>query len=74
MKVIRLESSIYEIVTEYPEIKDVLYDLGFREIVKPGMVQTLGKFMTLGKGSVAKNIDLSVIITRLESAGFTIDC
>jgi hypothetical protein len=42
-KTINLEKSVYEICTEYPEIKDVLAKAGFHDITKPGMLNTVGK-------------------------------
>ena len=60
-KIINLNDSIYEINNKYPEIKEILYNLGFTDIVKPGMINTAGRFMTLKKGSQMKKIDLNLI-------------
>jgi len=73
MKTIRLNDSIYKLVNDYPEIKELLYDLGFEDIVKPGMIQTVGKFMNLRKGSQAKKINITEIIEKLENSGFVIE-
>lgn len=70
MKIISLDDSIYKLVSDYPEIKDILFELGFTDIIKPGMIQTVGKFMNLRKGAVAKKIDLAEVIRKLEEAGF----
>lgn len=72
MKRITLNESIYELVTKHPEIKDILFELGFEDIVKPGMIQTVGKFMNLKKGSALKKIDRSTIIGKLETGGFEV--
>lgn len=72
MKRISLNESIYELVTKHPEIKEILFDLGFKDIIKPGMIQTVGKFMNLKKGSVSKKIDISTIIEKLESGGYEV--
>lgn len=72
MKIISLDDSIYKLVSDYPEIKDILFELGFTDIIKPGMIQTVGKFMNLRKGAVAKKLDLSEVIRKLEEAGFLI--
>lgn len=72
MKIISLNDTIYDLVTDYPEIKDILLELGFTDIIKPGMIQTVGKFMNLRKGAVVKKIDLAEIIRMLVDAGFTI--
>lgn len=72
MKTIDLNQSIYELVTSYPEVKDILFDLGFSEITKPGMLQTVGRFMTLNKGSKAKGISLEVIKKAFMNHGYNI--
>ena len=72
MKRITLNESIYELVTRYPEMKAILFELGFEDIVKPGMIQIVGKFMNLKKGSALKKIDKSTIIGKLEAGGFKI--
>ncbi len=72
MKRITLNESIYELVIRYPEIKAILFELGFEDIVKPGMIQTVGKFMNLKKGSALKKIDRSTIIGKLEAGGFEV--
>ena len=72
MKSISLKESIYDLVTKHPEIKEILFDLGFKDIVKPGMIQTVGKFMNLKKGSVSKKIHMSTIIGKLESGGYEV--
>lgn len=70
-KIINLNDSIYEINNKYPEIKEILYNLGFTDIVKPGMINTAGRFMTLKKGSQMKKIDLNLIKDTLDKSGYT---
>ena len=72
MKKISLNESIYELVTKHPEIKEILFELGFKDIVKPGMIQTVGKFMNLKKGSVSKKIDMSTITEKMKSGGYEV--
>lgn len=71
-KRISLEDTIYEIVTMFPELKEILWELGFKEIIKPGMLQTFGKHMNLKKGATAKRLELSEIIVKLEAHGFSV--
>ena len=72
-KIINLNDSIYEINNKYPEIKEILYNLGFTDIVKPGMINTAGRFMTLKKGSQMKKIDLNLIKDTLDNSGYTVE-
>lgn len=71
-KKIDLNKSVYDLTHEFPEIIDVLKNLGFTDIVKPGMLQTAGRFMTLTKGASMKKIDLNLIKQTLYDNGFTI--
>jgi len=72
VKEINLDDSIYSIIQTYPELKDVLYDLGFTDIIKPIMLSTVGKIMDLNKGSKMKNISIDKIVSKLKIEGFTI--
>ena len=36
-KTIDFKDSVYEIYQKTPEITDILFELGFQDIVKPGM-------------------------------------
>ncbi len=70
--VINLHSSVYEICTKYPELIVLMKDLGFVDIVRPGMLETAGRFMTLPKGAKMKGIELEELVRKLESQGFTV--
>ena len=72
MKEINLSSSVYELVTTYPEIQTVLFDLGLKDIQNPAMLTTVGRYMTIPKGAKMKKVDLHLIIDQLEQLGFTI--
>ena len=72
MKTIDLSKTLYELVTTYPEIKEIMYSLGFEAISKPGMLQTAGRYMTIPKGAQMKKIPLSTVIAAFEARGFEI--
>jgi len=71
-KTIDLNQTIYQIHEQYPEIRDIMAELGFQDITKPGMLQTAGRFMTIPKGAAMKKIDLDVIRKTLEDKGFKV--
>lgn len=73
MKTISLESSVYELVTAYPEIQQVLFDLGLKDIQNPAMLNTVGRYMTIPKGAKMKKVDLNKIIHQLNQLGFIIE-
>ena len=50
MKPLDLNRSVHDLVKEYPELQQIMYDLGFTEINKKAMLNSIGKIMTIPKG------------------------
>lgn len=71
-KQINLSNSVFALVHQYPEIVDIMADLGFTEIRKKSVVNAMGKLMTIPKGAKMKHIDLDTIKKALEDHGFEI--
>ncbi len=71
-RTIDLKNTVYEIYQKTPEILDVLFELGFQDIIKPGMLNTAGRFMTIPKGAVMKKINLDLIKAKLEEKGYKV--
>ena len=57
-KEINLDQTLLSLATTYPELIDILYDLGFTQIKAPGMLKTAGRFMTLRSGCELRKIEL----------------
>lgn len=72
-KVIRLNKSVYELCNQYPELPEILAEIGFKDITKPGMLSTVGRFMTLPKGAMAKKIDMDKIRQTLIDKGYVFE-
>lgn len=73
-KVIDLNKSAYELCNEYKDLSDILHALGFVDIVKPGMLHTAGRFMTIKKGAALKKISMDTIKDTFLQYGYkTID-
>lgn len=73
MKVVSPKESIYDMIGREPQIQAVMIELGFSEIAKPGMLQTVGRIMTLEKGSKMKGIPMQVIKEVFEKAGYRVE-
>lgn len=71
-KVLRMDESIFEMVSRHPEVVEIMVELGFKDIAKPGMLQTAGRFMTLSKGIKLKKMDLETVKQAFERYGFEI--
>ncbi|TAH72131.1 MAG: DUF1858 domain-containing protein [Anaerolineaceae bacterium] len=69
-KIIDLNRSVYDLCNEYKDLPDILHDLGFVDIVKPGMLHTAGRFMTIKKGADLKKISLDTVKERLLQYGY----
>ncbi len=67
------KQSICDLVTKYPEIKELMAELGFKDILKPGMLQTMGKVMTIEKGARMKAISPERIRETFSNSGFNLD-
>ena len=71
-KVLDLSQSVYLLCSRYPELPAIMDELGFHDIVKPGMLATAGRFMTIPKGATMKKLDLEKILEVLRQKGFII--
>jgi len=71
-KRIDLNASVYSLCEAYPEIRDLMAELGFTDILKPGMLQSVGRFMTLPRGAALRKIDLGHIKDKLRERGFVL--
>lgn len=71
-KKIDLNQSVYDITKTYPEVIDIMVNLGFAEIKKPAMLNSVGRIMTIPKGAKSKGISIPVVIAELIKNGFEI--
>lgn len=71
-KVIDLNNTVYEICIKDPAVKEILSELGFTDILKPGMLTTAGKFMTIPKGAKLKKIDIDTVKKAFTEHGYTL--
>lgn len=73
MKEIDLSKTLYELVAQYPEIQEIMSQLGFTAINQPGMLQTAGRYMTIPKGAQMKKIPLEMVCLAFEKQGFLVE-
>ena len=72
MKELDLKKSVAELVREYPELKEILAEIGFQDIMKPAALKLMGRIMTLPRGAVVKGIPMEKIRAALEAKGFVL--
>lgn len=69
---ISIHTSISELIKTYPEIKEIMLSLGFDNIANPLMLNTVGRFMTLSKGSQLKDISIEHMKNVFAKHGFSL--
>ena len=62
MKNINLDEPVASLIEKFPNLKNILKDLGFTEITNPLALSTVGKMVSIKKGAKIKNIDLLSLI------------
>ena len=71
-KIIDLKKTVHELVKEYPEVKEIMLELGFTEITKPAKLQTLGRVMTIPKGAEMMKIPMETVIKAFAEKEFEV--
>lgn len=67
---IDLSRTVFDIVTEYPEVKEIMYDLGFKKIVNPALLRSAGRYVTLPKGAKMQKIDPKLMQEAFAKRGY----
>lgn len=71
-KKLDLNKTVYELTKEYPELIDIMAGLGFTEVTKKSMLNSVGRIMTIPKGAKMKNISMMDIVIALTGHDFEI--
>lgn len=72
MKQLDLKMTVAELIQAYPELKEILNELGFSKILNPMALKAMGNIMTLPRGAAVRNIPMEKIINALEANDFSI--
>ncbi|MBR1701815.1 MAG: DUF438 domain-containing protein [Lachnospiraceae bacterium] len=72
MKELNINKTVAELVLEYPEVSDIMVDLGFKDITSSAALKFMGKVMTIPKGAAVKGIPMDKIIAAFEDNGFSV--
>lgn len=72
MKNISINEPVASLVEKYPDLKNILKDIGFSEITNPLALSSVGKIVSIKKGAGIKNIGLDIIREKLKEGGFNI--
>jgi hypothetical protein len=69
---IDLNKTVYELCSDNQAVAEILAEIGFKDITKPGMINTAGRFMTIPKGAKAKGFDIDDIKKEFIKRGYEI--
>ena len=69
---LNLDEPVYSLCEKHPELPSILQGIGFSDITKPGMLHTVGRFMTLAKGAAMKKIPMDTIVRTLREHGYEV--
>ena len=71
-KTVDLSKPVREVCQENPEVAEIMKELGFENITSPGMLNTVGRFMTISKGAAMKGINLEKIKDEFNKRGYQV--
>lgn len=72
MKELDMKKTVADLVAEHPEVKEIMAELGFKDITSPVALKFMGKVMTIPKGAAIKGIPIEKIIAAFEANGFQV--
>lgn len=72
MKEISLKDTVFETVSKFPEIREVIISLGFASLRDDKMLQTAGRMMTLGRAAKQFGLSYETVAQKLAEHGFTV--
>lgn len=67
-----LNRPVKQVLDSYPELLDILVDLGFKPLANPAMRQSVGKVVTLKQGCKLINLPLEQLVNELQWNGYTV--
>ena len=70
---IDIDTTVYQLVKEYPTIKEIMIELGFKDIVKPGLLQSVGRIMSIKRGCEMRGMDIDEVKQVFEVNGFILE-
>ncbi len=73
MKIIDLKKTLYELTEEYPELIEILFELGFLGVRDPAMRRTHGRLTTIPQGCEMQGKNVEDVVNKLRQKGFDVN-
>ncbi len=61
METINPKETVYNIIRNHPEVKDIMVEIGLSKVTQKAMLETVGRVVTLEKGMNNHNLDLASV-------------
>lgn len=71
-KIIDFNLPIKKMADKYPDFVQIMYDCGFTRIKIPGLLNTVGRVMTIPLGAQTMKIDLAKVKKAFEEKGYKV--
>ena len=71
-KELDVNKTVAELVKEFPELREAMAEIGFKEILNPIALEVMGRVMTLPKGAAVKGFRWEDVVHKLEERGFSL--
>ncbi|MEE8418592.1 MAG: DUF1858 domain-containing protein [Dehalococcoidales bacterium] len=72
MKEIDLTKSVYDLTEAYPELIEILKEMGFLGVANTVARNTMGRVTTIPQGCQKMGLDMDEVVEKLTEAGFEI--
>lgn len=73
MKKISLAKTVFELTEEYPELIDILSEIGFSAIKNQAVRKSIGKFVTIPQACERQGKKLRELVSIFKEKGFEIE-
>lgn len=70
MHTISLQDTVYDVIKTYPEVREILIDLGFTPLRDDAMLHTAGRMMTIGRAAKQFGLSYETIDHAMKIHGF----
>ena len=71
-KTVNFSKTIFDLCLEDESFIEIMKELGFDSITKPGMLRTAGRIMTIPTGAGMRGMDLHKIKAEFEKRGYKV--
>ena len=65
--------TVYQLLTKHPELKATMIELGFDKLTQKGVLETMGRLMTLKKGARYRKVSWDKLSQAFKEKGYQLE-